>query len=64
MVIKYDKELDILYVRFLDNKIDESEEQKPGIILDYDSNGNMVGLEVLNASKKIGKPGSVVYEVA
>ena len=64
MKIKYDKETDILYVRFLETKIAESEEQKPGIIMDYDADGNMVGLEVLNASEKIGTPGNVTYELA
>jgi uncharacterized protein YuzE len=64
MKIKYDKETDILYVSFLDNKIVESNEQKPGIIMDYDKEGNIVGLEILNASEKIGKPGNVIYEVA
>lgn len=64
MKIKYDKEVDILYVNFLDNKIMESDEQKPGIIIDYDVNGNMVGIEVLNASEKIGQPGNVTYEFA
>lgn len=64
MKIKYDKELDILYVSFQDGPVNESEEQKPGIILDYDGNGNMLGFEVLDASKKMGKPGSVIYEVA
>jgi len=64
MKIKYDKEVDILYVSFLENEIMESDEQEPGIIMDYDKDGNIVGLEILNASDKIGKPGNVIYEVA
>jgi uncharacterized protein YuzE len=36
MKIKYDKEVDILYIHFSDRKIVESDEEKPGIILDYD----------------------------
>ena len=64
MKIKYDKEVDILYISFLENKIIESDEQKPGIIMDYDKDGNIVGLEILNATDKIGKPGNVTYEVA
>ncbi len=64
MKIKYDKEVDILYVSFLENEIVESDEQKPGIIMDYDKDGNIVGLEILNATDKIGKPGNVTYEVA
>lgn len=42
----------------------ESDEEKHGIILDYDEWGNIVGIEVLNASKKINQPNGVIYEVA
>jgi len=34
-----------------DEKIEESDEDKKGFILDYSKNGNLVGIEVLNASK-------------
>ncbi len=64
MVIRYDKELDIVYIRFSENKIAESNEDKPGIILDYDLEGNIVGIEVLNASSQMVQPNGIVYEVA
>lgn len=64
MKIKYDKETDIIYIRFSDAKIIESDENKPGIILDYDTIGNIVGIEVLNASSKMGQVNSIEYEVA
>ena len=64
MKIKYDKETDIIYIRFSDSKITESDEDKPGIILDYDDNGNIAGIEVLNASTKMGQVNSVEYEFA
>ncbi len=64
MKIKYDKEVDIIYIQFSDDKINESDEDKPGIIIDYDYNGNIVGIEVLNASTKMEHPNSVIYEVA
>ena len=63
MNIKFDKEADVIYLRFSDSEIAESDEDKPGIVIDYDKDGNIVGIEVLHASQKIGKPGSVVYEV-
>jgi len=63
MNIKFDKEADAIYLRFSDAEISESDEDKPGIVIDYDKKGNLVGIEVLEASKKIGKPGSVVYEL-
>ncbi len=64
MLIKYDKEVDVVYIKFSEGKVAESDEDKPGIILDYDDEGNIVGIEVLEASKKIGQPDGIVYEVA
>ena len=51
MVIKYNKEIAI-YIKFSDEKIFESDEEKTGIILDYDKSGNIIGIEILEASKK------------
>jgi uncharacterized protein YuzE len=39
-------------------------EDKPGIILDYSENGEIVGIEVLEASKKTNQPNGICYEVA
>lgn len=64
MKVKYDKKVDVLYISFNENKITESDEDKPGIILDYDNNGLIVGIEVLDASKKMENPTKVEYEVA
>ena len=64
MKVKYDKEVDILYITFSENKIKESDEDKPGVIIDYDKKGAIVGIEVLNASKKMLNPTKVEYEVA
>jgi uncharacterized protein YuzE len=63
MNIKFDKDVDIVYLRFSDADIVESDEEKSGIIIDYDKNGNVVSIELLEASKKMKKPGSLVYEV-
>jgi uncharacterized protein YuzE len=63
MKVKYDKEVDVLYITLSDEKIKESDEHKPGIILDYDASGNMVGIEILDASKKMHPTMKVEYEV-
>ena len=47
MLIKYDKDIDVIYIKLTDGEVAESDEDKPGIILDYDESGNIVGIEVL-----------------
>lgn len=53
MKIKVDKETDALYFRLDENEIVESEEVQPGVILDFDANNQVVGMEILDISKKI-----------
>jgi len=60
----YDPEVDVLRILFSNQDIEESDEDKPGVIIDYDKNGNIVGLEVLEASKNMENPRSVEYAVA
>lgn len=52
MRIKVDKEADALYFRLDENKIFESEEVQPGVILDFDDDNQVVGFEILNVSKR------------
>jgi uncharacterized protein YuzE len=47
MRMTIDKEADALYIRFDEAKIVESEEVSDGIVLDFDANGRVVGLEML-----------------
>ncbi|HRT59140.1 MAG TPA: DUF2283 domain-containing protein [Candidatus Paceibacterota bacterium] len=63
MKITYDPEVDVLRILFRDVPIEESGEDKPGVILDYDKDGKVVGLEVLNASQRIENPRGVDYAV-
>jgi uncharacterized protein YuzE len=53
MRLKVDKESDALYLRLDESAVVESEEVQPGIVLDYDAAGNMVGVEILNLSKRV-----------
>ncbi|HYX13494.1 MAG TPA: DUF2283 domain-containing protein [Nostoc sp.] len=52
MKITYDPKVDILRIILSDVPIEDSDEEKPGVILDYDEDGNIIGLEILDASKK------------
>ncbi len=53
MRLKVDHKNDALYFRLDESDIVESEEIKPGVILDYDANDNMVGIEILGLSKRV-----------
>ena len=64
MKVTYDPEVDVLRILLSDAPIEESDEDKPGVILDYDKDGNVVGLEILEASKRMTNPRSVDYAVA
>ena len=57
MKLKIDRESDALYFRLNDSEIVESEEVQPGVILDFDARGQMVGIEILHVSERVGKQG-------
>ena len=63
MKVTYDPGVDVLRILFRDIPVEESDEDKPGIILDYDKDGNLVGLEILNASHRVENPRGVDYAV-
>ncbi len=63
MKVIYDPEVDVLRIVLSSATIEESDRDKPGVILDYDRDGNVVGLEILNASKRMENPRSLEYAV-
>jgi uncharacterized protein YuzE len=53
MKVTVDKEADALYMRLSDTRIHDSEEVKPGVILDYDDKNNLIGIEILRVSERV-----------
>lgn len=53
MRLKIDEKNDALYFRLDESAIVDSEEIKQGVILDYDANDNVVGIEILGLSKRV-----------
>ncbi len=53
MKIAYYPETDSMYIDLSSKKSTESTEVSAGIVLDYDSNGNLVGIDIDNASNKL-----------
>ena len=64
MRVIYDAQTDTLTIILSEASVAESDEDKPGIILDYDVDGNVVSLEVLDASRRVVQPTQMVYELA
>ena len=63
MKVTYDTYTDTLRIILTDTVVDESDEDKPGVILDYDAGGNVVGMEILDASQRMDIPDAVEYAV-
>ena len=65
MKVSYDARTDTLSLILKDNaSIAESDEDKPGVILDYDDHGNLVSLEILDASQRVTEARKVEFQMA
>jgi len=53
MKLKIDREADALYLRLDESAIVESEEVQPGVILDFNAENQVVGVEFLDISKRV-----------
>ena len=56
MRVRVDHQADAVYLNLTDHEIVESEEVADGIVVDYDAEGRIVGLEILDASRRTGDP--------
>lgn len=65
MRINYDERVDALYVRLKETPYYESDEVKEGVLLDYDDKGNIIGIEILDASEYLSgdELASLTYNV-
>ena len=52
MKFEFDPQADAVYLELTDADVEESKEVQPGIIMDYDAEGRIVGIEVLHVSKR------------
>jgi len=53
MRVRYDEEADALYIKLREGEYHESDEIRDGFILDYDVDGNIIGIEILDASSHL-----------
>ncbi len=63
MKISYDQKTDTLSVVLKEGvQVSESDEDKPGVILDYDDRGDLVSLEILDASQRVTEASKIEFE--
>jgi uncharacterized protein YuzE len=62
MRLKIDKENDALYLRLDETSIIDSEEVQPGVILDFNADGKVVGIELLNLSTRMSDDQLKVFQ--
>jgi uncharacterized protein YuzE len=59
MKLEYDKETDTLTITLREARVKESDEVRPGVIVDFGYDGEVVGFEILDASKRMDNPPAV-----
>jgi uncharacterized protein YuzE len=63
MKVLYDPDHDILQITLIDITVEETAQITPGLVLDYDGDGNVIGLELRQASTKVDSPYAISYLV-
>jgi len=63
MKIEYDRHADVMYIRLLAGTVVESDEVRPGVVLDFDADGKVLGIEMLDVSERIDNPRELAMEL-
>ncbi len=63
MRVIFDSESNTLTLLFREEPVAESDELRPGMIVDYSKDGKIISVEMLNASENISDPQSIAYEL-
>ena len=63
MKIEYDEQADAMYIRLRAGTVAESDEVRPGVVLDFDSNGRVLGIELIYVSERTDNPRELAMEL-
>ena len=63
MKVQYDPSADAMYIRLAEDTVADSDEVRDGVVLDFDANGKVLGIEVLKLSQRADKPHEMAFEL-
>jgi len=63
MKIEYDPKADAMYIRLKAGTVAESDEVRPGVVLDLDAEGKVLGIEMLDVSLRTDNPRELAMEL-
>ncbi len=63
MKVIFDPETDTLTLILKEDRVAESDEIREGIIIDYNKDGKIVSIEILDASEQVSEPQGILYEL-
>lgn len=63
MKIEYDPQADAMYIRLAAGEVADSDEVRPGVVLDFDASGRVLGIEMLDVSLRADNPREMAFEL-
>jgi len=63
MKIEYDPKADAMYIRLIAGTVVDSDEVRPGVVFDFDANGRVLGIEMLDVSLRTDNPREMALEL-
>ena len=63
MQIEYDPKADAMYIRLIAGTVVDSDEVRPGVVFDFDANGRVLGIEMLDVSLRTDNPKEMALEL-
>ena len=63
MKIEYDRRADAMYIRLRAGTVVESDEVRPGVVFDFEADGKVLGIEMLDVSERTDNPRELAMEL-
>jgi uncharacterized protein YuzE len=63
MKVQYDPQADAMYIRLAAGEVADSDEVREGVVIDYDAQGRVLGIELLDVSRRTDNPRELSLEL-